>query len=297
MNKAIFKYAFGMLALAVAIPTGATEVDETIDAAADGQVDIINISGSVEVYGWSDSVVTVTGELGSKVEELILERNGDRILVKVKVPRNNSSNISSDLTVRIPERSSVDVSTVSADITVEDVEGEQMLHTVSGDIETQAYGSDISAQSVSGDVDIRGTGSGKSADTEAHTVSGDVIITAVSGDVSAEAVSGDIIITDGSFDRVQLNTVNGEIEFAGRLLDGGRLASESVNGDVDVRFTGNVSARFDIETFNGDISNCFGPSAERTSKYTPGWELSFTEGDGDGRVIISTLNGDIDICD
>ena len=47
---------------------------------------------------------------------------------------------------------------------------------------------------------------------------------------------------------------------------------------------------------NGDIDNCFGGKPERTSKYTPGWELSFTEGDGDGRVEMSTMNGDLSIC-
>ena len=63
-------------------------------------------------------------------------------------------------------------------------------------------------------------------------------------------------------------------------LDGNHLYLNCVGlpGDVDVQFSNDVGARFDIETFNGDIENCFGPKAERTSKYTPGLELSFTEG-------------------
>lgn len=294
MKKSIVKYLIGVAALALATTANAKEVDETVDAASDGHVDITNISGSVEVFGWSKSSVEVTGDLGEKVEELILERNGDKVLVKVKVPRNNSNNISSDLTIRVPAGSSIDVSTVSADITSEDVEGEQMLHTVSGDVIVQAAGSDISAQSVSGDVDV--TGDGSDMETEASTVSGDVTVVDVSGAVAAEAVSGDIVVSDGSFDRATLNSVNGEIEFHAGLRDGGKLAIETVNGEVDVQFGGDVSAKFDIETFNGDIDNCFGPKAERTSRYAPGWELSFTVGDGDGRVTIMTLNGDVDIC-
>lgn len=278
----------------LAVTTQAREVDESIDAAADGQVEIINISGSVEVYGWSRDAVEVKGELGDKVEELILERNGDKVLVKVKVPRNNSNNISSDLVVRVPEDSSIDVSTVSADITVEEVGGEQTLQTVSGDIETEAAGSDVSAQSVSGDVGING--SGEDAETSGTTVSGDVTLINVAGDVSAEAVSGDLVVREGSFDRAALNTVNGEITFEGELRSDGKLSVETVNGDVEIQFAGDVSARFDIETFNGAIDNCFGPKAERTSKYAPGWELSFTEGDGDGRVTITTLNGGVEIC-
>ncbi len=294
MNKSITKYILGMLALLLALPAGARDIDETVDAASDGHVDIINISGSIEVYGWSKNSVEVTGDLGEKVEEFVLERNGDKVLVKVRVPRNNSNNISSDLTVRVPAGSSVDVSTVSADITSEGVDGEQILHTVSGDVELEASGSDVSAESVSGDVDV--TGSGDDTETAAHTVSGDVTLIGVSGAVSAEAVSGDIEVRDGSFDRATLNSVNGEIDFQAGLRAGGKLTVETINGDVNVQFDGDVSARFDIETFNGDITSCFGPKAERTSKYAPGWELSFTLGDGDGRVIMSTLNGDIDLC-
>ena len=118
----------------------------------------------------------------------------------------------------------------------------------------------------------------------------------VSGSVAAEAVSGEVTVMDGSFERATLNTVNGEITFHAELRSGGKLGIETVNGDVDIQFAGGVSARFDIETFNGDIDNCFGPKAERTSKYAPGYELNFSEGDGDGRVTINTLNGDIEIC-
>lgn len=294
MNKAIFRILTGSALLAMAATAQAREVDESIDAASDGHVEIINISGSLEVYGWSRDTVEVKGELGAKVEELILERNGDRVLVKVKVPRNNSNNISSDLVVRVPEDSSLEVSTVSADITSEEIEGEQNLKTVSGDVYVQAAESDISAQAVSGDVNVDGNGG--EIETQANTVSGDVEINNVAGEVGAEAVSGEVIVRDGSFDRVNLNTVNGEIVFHAELRDSGKLSVETVNGDVDILFAGGVSARFDIETFNGDIDNCFGPKAERTSKYAPGWELSFSEGDGDGRVTITTLNGDVEMC-
>jgi hypothetical protein len=34
----------------------------------------------------------------------------------------------------------------------------------------------------------------------------------------------------------------------------------------------------------------------RTSKYAPGRELRFTEGDGDARVSIKTLNGSLRLC-
>lgn len=71
------------------------------------------------------------------------------------------------------------------------------------------------------------------------------------------------------------------------MLDGGRRSAETINGEVDIEFEGPVSARLDIETFNGAIDNCFGPDPARTSKYTPGLGLKFSEGGGNGRVDIS----------
>ena len=283
-----------VLGLLLAAPIMAEEVDRILDAASDGRVHISNIAGSVTVTGWSRDQVEVTGELGRNVEELIFERDGDKITIKVKVPKKSGRGIESDLYVQLPQGSSIDVSTVSADIDVKQVMGEQSLGTVSGDINTESAKSDISAEAVSGDIEISGQDSATNA--RANTVSGDVVLTGVAGVADTESVSGDVTVVDGSFERIDVNTVNGDILFRSALQAGGKLTAETVNGSVDLEFSGDVSGRFDIDTFNGDIDNCFGPKPERTSKYTPGLELSFQDGDGDARVNISTLNGDVSIC-
>jgi len=292
--SAMKKLMLFTLGLLLALPAQADDVRKSLDAAADGHVDISNIAGSVSVTGWSRNEVEVSGTLGRNVEDLVFERSGDRITVKVKVPKHGGRGIDSELAINVPENSSIDVVTVSADITVSDVLGDQSLQSVSGDIQTEARASDVSAESVSGDVDVSGMKS--DAETSVGTVSGDVTLFRVSGEVSATAVSGDVIVDEGSFDRVSLNTVNGEIVFQAELRKGGRLKAETVNGDIELEFSGEVSAEFDIDTFNGDINNCFGPKPERTSKYAPGWELRFEEGSGGGRVEVSTMNGGLRLC-
>ena len=291
MMKKLIAIVLGIL---LAAPATAEEVNRTLDAASNGRVHISNIAGEVTVNGWSRDQVEVTGELGRNVEELIFERDGNKVIIKVKVPKNGGRGIDSDLHIQVPQGSSLDVSTVSADIDVKKVRGEQMLETVSGDVDTEGGESDVSAEAVSGDVTVNGQN--KEANTRANTVSGDVILVRVAGVADAQSVSGDVTVTEGSFDRVDMNTVNGDILFRAGLRDGGKLVTETVNGSVDIEFDGAVSGRFDIDTFNGDIDNCFGPKPERTSKYTPGLELSFQEGDGDARVKVSTLNGDVSIC-
>lgn len=272
----------------------AEEVDKTIDAASDGHVDISNIAGSISVKSWSRDAVQVSGTLGKNVEELIFERDGNTILIKVKVPKGNSRSIGSDLRINVPANSSIDVGTISADIDVNGVRGGQTLHTVSGDVDADISGDSLSAESVSGDVNIEGDNA--DGDVSASSVSGDVMIFRAAGEVDAESVSGDVAIDEGSFDRVQLAAVSGDVEFLGELRSDGKMEVETVNGTIDIKFTGDLSASLEIETLNGDIDNCFGPKAVRASKYTPGLELEFTEGKGSGDVEISAVNGDVTIC-
>lgn len=290
------KLAFIVLCALFASNATAKEVNETLDAARDGRVIVSNLAGSIEISGWDRNAVEVRGELGEDVDAFIFERDGREVLIKVKAPERSwgRKDVSSELVIKVPAGSSLEVATVSADIDIEDVRGEQDLQSVSGDIRTEAFTADINAQTVSGDVDV--DGDGKEGEWDLSSVSGDITAVDLAGDVEAEVVSGDIDIMGGAFDRVRMETVNGDIVFVASLKKGGKLDAESVNGGVEILFIGSVSARFDIETFNGRIRNCFGPKPKRADQYAPGWELSFSEGGGDGRVSIETLNGGVEIC-
>lgn len=293
MKKLILVSAGLLLAASV----NAEDINETLDAAADGTVEIYNTSGSVTVEGWSRNAVEVTGTLGEEVDEFIFERKGDTVVVKVKPIQGKSSggrSTSSYITVLAPQKSSIDVATISAGIDVEGIEGEQELQSVSGGISTTAFGADVEAETVSGSIDI--VGSNMDSETELATVSGGISARDMAGTIDLESVNGKLEVGGGSFSDAALETVNGRIEFKSNLRDGGDLDIETVNGKVVVDFIGSLSAEVDVNTFNGRIKNCFGPKPERTSKYAPGWELSFTEGGGDGSVSIATLNGGVTLC-
>ncbi|MDH4048062.1 MAG: DUF4097 family beta strand repeat-containing protein [Gammaproteobacteria bacterium] len=290
MNRLIVLTAMTLLG----VSASANEVNKSMEAAADGAVDVSNVAGSVEIRGWSRREVSVSADLGSDVEELVFERDGDQVSIRVEAPRRSARHITSDLVIHVPEKSSVQVGTVSADITVRDVSGSQTLNTVSGDIDIEAFTGDLEIETVSGDVEVQGNG--KKINARINSVSGDVVAEQLAGEISAGSVSGDIELLNGSFDRVRLNTTNGDMVFRASLSDGGRFSAETINGELDVRFASKVSARFEVETFNGDIRNCFGPKPVRTSKYAPGRELNFSEGKGEGWVTIKTLNGDVALC-
>jgi len=294
MKRMIMRFITLIFLGSISATAMAEDIDQRLDAASDGVVSISNISGSVDVSGWSRKEVEITGMLGDDVEELIFERNGNEIEITVRAPKRNSHDVSSNLVIKVPEQSSVEAVTVSADVDIQNVHGAQELQTVSGDVDSEAFSADVEIMTVSGDIELQGDD--QKARTELESVSGDVEAQNLAGEISTNTVNGDITLVNSSFSRVRLETVNGDIIFESALTKGGNFSLETINGDVDIDFNESISARFDIETFNGDISNCFGPEPVRTSKYTPGTELKFTEGDGDGRVGIQTLNGDLRLC-
>jgi hypothetical protein len=52
-------------------------------------------------------------------------------------------------------------------------------------------------------------------------------------------------------------------------------------------------ASYDLSTFSGSITNEIGPEPTRTSKYTPGKELSFNTGPGGPSISLESFSGAI----
>ena len=86
----------------------ANELQRRVDAHPRGTVSINNVSGSVEVLGWSRNEVDVAADLGWEAGELIVERDGDRVRIEVEDKDRRKRDVSSDLVIRLPEGSSID---------------------------------------------------------------------------------------------------------------------------------------------------------------------------------------------
>jgi len=277
------------LALAAAMPAAAQQkIDETKAAAKDGAVEVHNVSGSVRITGWDREQVSVTGTLGKGSERLEFASEGRRTVVRVVLPRNAHHVDGTDLEIRVPSGSSLEVQTVSADIAVEKVSGEQELESVSGRVALLGEPKRFSARSVSGDVEITASG----APGRAKSVSGGIKLSGVTGDVEAGSVSGDIVVKGDTVNRVDLETTSGDIRLDAGLAKDARVSAKTVSGEVELTLPAATAADFDVTTFSGAVTNEFGPPAKNTSEYGPGKELSFSTGSG-GRVLAKSFSGNV----
>ncbi len=274
--------------------TNAEDIDERDSADPNGRVHVSNTAGTVEVIGWDEDEIEVSGTLGEGTRGLEFKREGRHTTIKVLYQRGSHRSESSHLVVHVPEHSELVVNGVATDIEVTGVMGVQRLETISGEITAETFESDLEAKSVSGDMEIQGHG--HESLLTVSTVSGDTEISGVAGELETTTVSGDVEIEAGKITRARLRTTAGDVEISGELVSGGRIDCESINGEITVNLTDGANLDVDVETFNGDIENCFGEKVERKSRYGPGRLLRFSRGDGDRTVWLKSLNGEIEIC-
>lgn len=249
-----------LLVLAASAAHADRSVSKSVAAEADGHVSVEVISGKVELIGWDRDEVEVTGSVGDDVEELRVRSVAGHVSIDLEIDdedgRHGSRDIDARLTVNVPRNSSVEIESVSADVSVEETDGAVSIESVSGRVTVRAAVREAEIESVSGRIEV----------------------------TSASALE------EGEFE-----TVSGDIALDAALQAGGSYSFESVSGNIELRLPRDVSASFEVETFSGRIVNALGPEARRESEHGPGMTLSFSTGDGAARVEIESFSGRVEL--
>jgi DUF4097 and DUF4098 domain-containing protein YvlB len=196
-------------------------------------------------------------------DETLVEagREGDRLVVRVRYPRNQSYRFSFweifggieipgvevRLTLTVPAGVPVSASSTSGDLRTQGITAVQSLETTSGDVEVENAGGLVQASSTSGDVSIAGA-----SRAVVRTTSGDVSIAGCSGRLQASTVSGSLRVSDAG-DSVVVESVSGDLTVRGAPRG---LAASTTSGDLVAR---GVSGRVRASSASGDVEIHFAP--------------------------------------
>ena len=125
-----------------------------------------------------------------------------------------------------------------------------------------------------------------------------VTISNTSGEITAESVNGAITMTGIESKSVDATTVNGTIQFEGKLVDGGHYSFDSHNGDVLLGVPETSNATFTLRTYNGSFSTDFPlelqprGDAARTPRHADARQRQRGRGRGDVRGRNQAAEGD-----
>lgn len=315
MNRQIIKKAVflgvGLLILVWPVRAAADKetyeepFEKTVSLARDGRVQISNISGDIEVRAWGEEQVKVKAIKRSRASSLNqakenaarvtieMTTEGNTLRIETKYPRSDrfwgreSTNVSVDYWLWVPERASFKANNVSGDIDVEGLGAAVELKAVSGDIELRRVNGQVEANAVSGDLEIADI----SGDIFLKSVSGDIRVTGLKGSAEAETVSGDIELAGvAEANRVRVKALSGEVAYRGSINPAGSYDLKSHSGSISLYLPANSAFDFEAETFSGSIRTDF--EIKVTGSVSPR-EISGAVGGGGAKLRISSFSGDI----
>jgi DUF4097 and DUF4098 domain-containing protein YvlB len=287
MNATILIAAWMM----VGVGWTAQPVNESHPIDPGSEVGIEVLSGTVVIEAWSQNLVEVTGTLGDGVEDLEIDADEDGVYIEVEYDEqyHGRQDVDTDLTIRVPAGVAMSVETVSASVSVTGLTGELDVETVSGAVDIASMPSELDIETVSGSIHVDRA----PHEADISSVSGLIEVREAGGMLDAENVSGSITIHGGVIDGGDFETVSGDITCHAVPNPGSSLDIETMDGTITLTIDANLVASFDLTTFSGAIENQIGPEPTRTSKYTPGKELSFNTGTGGPDISLESFSGSI----
>lgn len=289
---------FRLLSLALlaslAVPAlAATPIDETRPLDANGEIEIENLKGRIEVRTWDKAEVRIGGSLGDGVERFRIDGDGKRLLVKVEYPRNSNRTEPTTLILDVPVRASLEIDSVSADVDVTGTAARSLdIESVSGQVNAVGAPTRAEIESVSGDLRLNLN----SDSVKLESVSGSVTLRGkVTGEIDAETVSGNIDIDSRGEQprRVYSSSVSGDSAIRSGLARGGKVIAESVSGNIRITMPSSLSARVSGESFSGTLR---APGARiNKTKYGPGSDFEHSYGQGNGEIRLESFSGDAEL--
>ena len=293
---------FFIAVMAVFPALAATPINETRPLNATGEVSISNVKGRIVVRTWNRPEVRITGSLGKGAKKLEIDSNPESIDIDVKFPNNgsgwnlwgrNDNKVEPTLLeVTIPQRASLEIESVSADVDVQQMAGRKLsVSSVSAPIVVTASSpGEAEFENVSGDITLRIT----TPNVQVQTVSGEVKLGGgLTGNVEMETVSGNLSLMAQALNKLKANTVSGDLDMKAALKPGGTINLESLSGDVDLHLPRGTGAKVHVESFSGDIRSPSGSVDEE--EHGPGKSLDTSYGDGRGQIHVESFSGDVNI--
>ena len=250
---------------------------------------IHNMVGSVIVHGWNKDTVLVRGTLGPGDSFFM---GGGYTGAKMFVESANERDPKpTRLEIWVPARVRLWVKTATASIDVSDVAGGLDLYVVSGTIDVTGNPRELNAEAIDGDIHITGSPSW----VRAKSASGAITFQGASSDAAFSTVSGPIRVDGGNgvFERTKIETVTGNVTFAGRLDRSGAFDFDSHSGTIDIAIPEKTAATFSVVTIAGNITNKLSRKSPTPGRFGRGAELVAEESGGGAKVSVRTFKGTI----
>jgi DUF4097 and DUF4098 domain-containing protein YvlB len=268
---------------------------------------ITNLAGDITVTSGPGSEVRVQAtrrayaateeEARRQLEqtEVTMEQRGNRLEIRVITPKTHDRWSEVAFSVTAPATSTVDVRSLSGDVSLTGLNGDARIETMSGSIVGRELASLSSAKTLSGDIRLANCTS--ATDMAASSVSGEIEASGLKAKhCDFGSVSGDLGLKRVACDRAVVRSVSGNLAYAGSLGRGGHYEFKTHSGDIELAVDPKIGFAIDARTFAGGLTSDFPLTAPSTGEAgAPGKRqtLRGVFGDGSAEVNVTTFSGNL----
>src|SRR5260370_14927969 len=262
-----------------------------------GRLSVQNFNVSVEVIGWDQNTVDISGTKYAETQQLLstlkveASSSGNTVHVKTTHPDTHHGNMGAKYVIHVPRRTELgDIASSNGSIKVEDVEGNSHVTTSNGSVHLTKVRGNVDGHTSNGGVEMNDV----LGNVAFQTSNGSILAGNVEGAFEASTSNGGIHVhlrdTQGGH-AIKLTTSNGAIDLQ---LDSPRqndvIASTS-NASITARLPGSLNASVHASTNSGgSVRSDFDILMRgEISKH----RIEGTIGGGGPRRGLSTSNGNI----
>jgi len=224
---------------------------------SDGRLSVETFNGSVEISGWDEATIDISGTKYGPSQEAAdalrvdVDHASDAVSVRAVRPTMWRNNIGARFVIKVPRGAALErIISSNGAIRVSDENGPAHLRTSNGQIHVEAFHGNVDAQTSNSAIELVDV----DGDVTAHTSNGHVRADNLRGSLQATTSNGGVKATLSRPDRpVHVETSNGSVELTLPPKQSADVRVHSSNNGITLRLAEPVNARVSAHTTNASI--------------------------------------------
>ena len=234
------------------------------DISANGRVRLENTNGGVEVMGWDQNKVDISGTKFGSTEQLRnqvkinIDHQPDFVDIRTSRPAVTFGGSGARYVIHVPRTAMLDkVETTNGSVRVTGIEGGVRVKSTNGSITAEHVGGEFDARTTNGRVTAR--------------------------------------IDDAGQQPVRVHTTNGSVDL--EMANGPKsdLRVDTTNGSITARMPGGITGRLRADTSTGSVTSDFDFGTQHEHQHGREKHIEGSIGSGGPTMEFSTHNGSIHI--
>ena len=238
-----------------------------------GHINLENMNGPVEISGWDQNKIEITGVRNASTQEgldaLKIDIHNTPSSIDIRTVRPSGfHNGGASYALRVPRAAVLDhIATTNGSLRVHDLDNGGYLKSTNGSLRIEDVRGAVDAQTSNSSIEV-------------HSIGGDAKMKTSNGRIHAEDIGGE----------VEAKTSNGSVSIELDHAPKSRIRVETSNGGITVRLPASTGAKLEADTTNGSVTTDFNVSESGRASH-----LDATINGGGPLIELTTRNGSISI--